>query len=70
MVSIIKKQKRMHYKKILFLFVVILFASDSYAMDVRKNDFVSSSEIVEALRNVYEKYGGSFILHSVNNFRR
>ena len=46
--------------------VVILFASDSYAMDVRKNDFVSSSEIVEALRNVYEKYGGSFILHSVN----
>lgn len=47
--------------------MVVLFSSNLYAIDVEKSEFVSSGEIVEALRNVYEKYDGSFILHSVNN---
>jgi len=36
-------------------------------MNTVKSDFVSSDEIVEALRNVYEKYGRNFVLYSVSD---
>ena len=49
--------------------MAVLFSTNSSAVNVVKSDFVSSDEMVDALK-MYEKYGGNFTVYSVSDNMR